>query len=104
MTQSAVAVVRCDTYADECVLAAVEAGLYGLAIVGVLSSVVGAYYYLRIVKIMYFDEAGESFDREFGTELRIIMVCAAALVLLFFLVPSPLLSSAAHAAASLFGA
>lgn len=85
-------------------LSAVEAGLYGLAIIGVLSSVVSAYYYLRIVKIMYFDEAGEGFDREFGSELRFIMVCAAAFILLFFLVPSPLLSSAAHAAAALFGA
>ncbi|MCP5364076.1 MAG: NADH-quinone oxidoreductase subunit NuoN [Hyphomicrobiales bacterium] len=85
-------------------LSAVEAGLYALAIIGVLSSVVSAYYYLRIVKIMYFDEAGEGFDREFGSELRFIMVCAAAFILLFFLVPSPLLSSAAHAAAALFGA
>jgi NADH-quinone oxidoreductase subunit N len=37
-------------------LAAIEAGLYALAVIGVLASVVGAYYYLRIVKIMYFDE------------------------------------------------
>ena len=37
-------------------LAAIEAGLYVLAVIGVLASVVGAYYYLRIVKIMYFDE------------------------------------------------
>ena len=37
-------------------LAAIESGLYVLAVIGVLASVVGAYYYLRIVKIMYFDE------------------------------------------------
>ena len=42
-------------------LAAVEAGLYALAVIGVLASVVGAYYYLRIVKIMYFDEPAAAF-------------------------------------------
>src|SRR3546814_456351 len=44
-------------------LAAIEAHLYALAIIGVVTSVVAAYYYLRIVKVMYFDEAAESFDR-----------------------------------------
>ena len=43
-------------------LAAIQAGLYALAVIGVLSSVVGAYYYLRIVKIMYFDEPAERFE------------------------------------------
>ena len=42
--------------------AAVNAGLYGLAVIGVLLSAVGAYYYLRIIKIMYFDEAAQPFD------------------------------------------
>jgi NADH-quinone oxidoreductase subunit N len=37
-------------------LAAIEAGLFALAVIGVLASVVGAFYYLRIVKVMYFDE------------------------------------------------
>ena len=37
-------------------LAAIKAGLYALAVIGVVASVVGAYYYLRIVKVMYFDE------------------------------------------------
>ena len=41
-------------------LAAVEAGLYTLAIIGVLSSVVAAFYYLRIVKVMYFDQASRA--------------------------------------------
>ena len=43
-------------------LAAIEAGLYPLAVIGVLASVVGAYYYLRIVKIMFFDEAKDKFE------------------------------------------
>ena len=44
-------------------LAAIKAGLYALAVIGVLASVVGAYYYLFIVKIMYFDEPAEGFYR-----------------------------------------
>ena len=43
-------------------LAAIKAGLYALAVIGVLASVVGAYYYLRIVKIMYFDEPAAPFE------------------------------------------
>ena len=43
--------------------AAIKAGLYALAVIGVLSSVVGAYYYLRIVKVMYFDEPATAFDQ-----------------------------------------
>ena len=42
-------------------VAAIEARLYALAVIGVLASVVGAYYYLRIVKVMYFDEPREAF-------------------------------------------
>src|SRR6266581_8864584 len=43
-------------------LAAIKAGLYALAVIGVLASVVGAYYYLMIVKTMYFDEPKGSFE------------------------------------------
>jgi NADH:ubiquinone oxidoreductase subunit 2 (subunit N) len=43
-------------------VAAIEAGLYALAIIGVLASVVGAYYYLRIIKVMFFDEPAEAFQ------------------------------------------
>ncbi len=43
-------------------LAAIKANLVTLAVIGVVASVVGAYYYLRIVKIMYFDEPAEHFE------------------------------------------
>ena len=43
-------------------LAAIKAGLYALAVIGVLASVVGAYYYLTIVKVMYFDEPAGAFE------------------------------------------
>ena len=44
--------------------AAVDAGLYPLAVAGFVASVIGAYYYLRIVKVMYFDEPAPAFDTE----------------------------------------
>ena len=82
-------------------LAAVEAGLYALAVIGVLSSVVAAYYYLRIIKTMYFDEAGDPFDRPMGRELSLVLAGTGAFTLLFFVYPAPLLSAAQAAAAAL---
>ena len=83
-------------------LAAVNEGLYILAIVGVLTSVIGAYYYLRIVKIMYFDEPAEAFDKTAGREVGIIMTIAGLFTLLFLIVPSPIVNEATLAAAALF--
>ncbi len=84
-------------------LAAVDAGLYGLAIIGVLSSVVAAYYYIRIVKVMYFDDAADPLDHDFGREVRLVMFAAAVLVVLFFLRPDPLVNASTAAASALFG-
>ena len=83
-------------------LAAIDAGLYYLAIIGVLSSVVGAYYYVRIVKLMYFDEAAAPFDTPIGRELQAVLVVTAVFVLFFFVVPGPLLTGAEAAASALF--
>ena len=83
--------------------AAIDANMYALAIVGVLSSVVAAYYYLRIVKVMYFDEPAEAFDRPIGPELTAVLSVSAVVVVFFFAYPLPLLSAASVAAASLFG-
>ena len=82
-------------------MAAVEAGLTPLAVLGVLASVVGAYYYLRIVKLMYFDEPTESFDRPARLELQAIVTVCAILILGFILIPGPLLATAQAAAAAL---
>ncbi len=80
--------------------AAVKAGLYPLAIIGVLASVVGAYYYLRIVKIMFFDEARDKFLK-IEPYTGFVMLLAAVFVLGFIVVPSPLVDAAALAAKSL---
>jgi NADH-quinone oxidoreductase subunit N len=83
-------------------MSAIEVELYTLAILGVLASVISAFYYLRIVKIMYFDEAAEPFDRPAGKSLRVIMWGAAALVTFFIVYPAPLVNSAEAAAKALF--
>ena len=83
-------------------LAVIDAEMYGLAVIGVLSSVVAAYYYLRIVKVMYFDEAGDPFDSPMGREISLIVGASALFVLFFFVYPAPLLRGAQAAAAALF--
>ena len=82
-------------------MSAIDSGLYTLAILGVLASVISAFYYLRIVKIMYFDEAAEPFDRPAGMSLGVIMGGAAILVTFFIVYPAPLINRAAAAAAAL---
>jgi NADH-quinone oxidoreductase subunit N len=82
-------------------LAAIKAGLYVLAVIGVLASVVGCYYYLAIVKVMYFDEPRDSFEPMPG-ELKAVLGVSGLFVVLFFVYPAPLVSAAATAAKSLF--
>jgi NADH-quinone oxidoreductase subunit N len=82
-------------------LAAIKAGLYVLAVIGVVTSVVGAYYYLAIVKIMYFDEPAPGFAPMRG-ELKAVVGIAGLFNLLFFVYPAPLVAAATKAAASLF--
>jgi NADH-quinone oxidoreductase subunit N len=82
-------------------LAAIKAGLYVLAVIGVLASVVGAYYYLAIVKVMYFEEPAEGFYA-MPIELRIVLAVCGLFNVLFFLYPGPLVGAASAAAHSLF--
>jgi NADH-quinone oxidoreductase subunit N len=82
-------------------LAAIKAGLYALAVIGVLASVVGAYYYLLIVKTMYFDEPVPGFEPMPGT-LRVMLGISGLFVIFFFVYPSPLVNAATAAAKSLF--
>jgi NADH-quinone oxidoreductase subunit N len=82
-------------------LAAIHAGLYALAVIGVLLSVVGAYYYLRIVKIMYFDAPAERFE-PMDTPLAAVLGVTGLFILLYFIYPAPLVAFAGAAAKSLF--
>jgi NADH-quinone oxidoreductase subunit N len=79
---------------------AIDAKLYTLAVIGVVASVIGAYYYLRIVKIMFFDDARERM-LEVPTVAGVVMGLAGFLVLFYVVYPAPLLDAAAEAAKSL---
>ncbi|MFG1264534.1 MULTISPECIES: NADH-quinone oxidoreductase subunit NuoN [Xanthobacter] len=82
-------------------VAAIQAGLYGLSVVGVLASVVGAFYYLRVVKIMYFDEPVDAFD-PMPTELKAVLAVSGLFTIFYFVYPAPLIEAASVAARSLF--
>src|SRR3954468_9847874 len=82
-------------------VAAINAGLYTLAVIGVLASVVGAFYYLTIIKVMYFDEPLAKLD-PMRMELRTVLAVAGLFNIFFFVYPGPLVSVATAAAKSLF--
>jgi NADH-quinone oxidoreductase subunit N len=82
-------------------VAAIKAGLFTLAVIGVLASVVGAYYYLTIIKVMYFDEPLTKLD-PMRMELRSVLAVAGLFNIFFFAYPGPLVSVATAAAKSLF--
>jgi NADH-quinone oxidoreductase subunit N len=82
-------------------LAAIHAGLYALAVIGVLLSVVGAYYYLRIVKLMYFDAPAERFE-PMQAPLAAVLGVSGVFILFYFVYPAPLVAFAGVAAKSLF--
>jgi NADH-quinone oxidoreductase subunit N len=82
-------------------LAAVNAGLIPLAVIGVVMSVVGAFYYLRIIKIMYFEDTDEPLDTEIPVANKIVLGVSIVVILLFFVGLSPLLGTAGVAADSL---
>jgi NADH-quinone oxidoreductase subunit N len=71
-------------------------------VLGVLASVVAAYYYVRIVKVMYFDEGTETLDQPVFGAMRAVAFSAAILIALFSLAPQPLSLVAAAAAKGLF--
>ena len=81
--------------------AAMKANLLALAIIGILTSVVSAFYYLRIVKVMYLDAPRVTF-LPVGGEVKLVMTVAGLFVLLFWVFPAPIRDAAEAAAKSLF--
>lgn len=82
-------------------MAAVGAGLWPLAILGVLASAVAAFYYLRLIKIMYFDEPAAAFD-PMPIEQKVVLAVTGAFVFGFIFFPAPFEAAATAAAKSLF--
>ncbi|MDA5193752.1 NADH-quinone oxidoreductase subunit NuoN [Govanella unica] len=82
-------------------ISAVHAGLIWLAVLGVLASVIGAYYYLRIVKVMYFDAPTVRFEASSGKTLNVVLAATAFVTVCFVFAPSTIVVPAATAAAAL---
>ena len=68
----------------------IEQSMYFLAIVGLLSTVIAAFYYLRIIKVSYFDEEREKYDTDHNAWLKISLAFSTLLILLYFIFPSKL--------------
>jgi NADH-quinone oxidoreductase subunit N len=81
--------------------AAMQAGLVIPSVLGVLSSVVALVYYLRLVKIMYFDEPAEAFDPVGGFGSKVVLLLSSVAVLLFIVAASPVITAADAAAKAL---
>ena len=69
-------------------MAVIEVKMYALAIIGLVTTVISAFYYLRIVKVIYFDEPSEAFEENFDWGLRISLVLSSILILIYFIYPS----------------
>ena len=64
--------------------------MYFLAIVGLLSTVIAAFYYLRIIKVIYFDEEKDKYDTDHNIWLKISLSFSTLIILLYFIFPSKL--------------
>jgi len=73
--------------------AVIEQSMYFLAIVGLLSTVIAAFYYLRIIKIIYFDEEKEKYDREHSFWLKFSLSLSTVFILLYFIFPSQIIEA-----------
>ena len=80
--------------------AAINAGLTTLAVVGVVTSIIGAFYYLRVIKVMYFDAGTPGFDKT-ASGVRFVMAAGAIVTCLFVFIPGPLIAAADAAAKAL---
>lgn len=82
--------------------AAVAGGYMVVAVIGLLTSVIGAYYYIRLIKIMFFDESLGPIDENKSLSRHLVTVGSLAFILLFTVMPNQLLDQALQAALSLF--
>jgi len=69
-------------------MAVIESGMYALAIIGLITTVVSAFYYLRIIKIIYFDKSKKPFDDNYDWGLKSTLILSSILILIYFIYPS----------------
>jgi len=72
-------------------MAVIEKSMYFLAIVGLLSTVIAAFYYLRIIKIIYFDQEKEKYDSDHSIWLKFSLTVSTILILIYFIFPSQII-------------
>tara|TARA_Y100000817_G_scaffold127984_1_gene100346 strand:- start:359 stop:1774 length:1416 start_codon:yes stop_codon:yes gene_type:complete len=72
--------------------AVLDQSMYYLAIIGLLTTVIAAFYYLRIIKIMYFDLEKEKYDKDYNLGLKLTLTLSTILILFYFIYPSKLLN------------
>jgi NADH-quinone oxidoreductase subunit N len=82
--------------------AAIQAHLVVPAVINVVASVAGAFYYLRILQLVYFEEPVRGFDRGVGAGTTTIIWASGVVSVLFFVVPGPVIALAGQAAHALF--
>ena len=72
-------------------MSVIKAEMYALAIIGLLTTVISAFYYLRIIKIIYFDKEKEKYDNDHNLWLKFSLTASTILILLYFIFPSQLI-------------
>ena len=65
--------------------------MYYLAIIGLLEAVISAFYYLRLIKIIYFDQEKEKYDKDHDIGLKVSLTLSTLLILFYFILPSKLI-------------
>ena len=72
--------------------AVLDQSMYYLAIIGLLTTVIAAFYYLRIIKIIYFDLEKEKYDQDYNLGLKFTLALSTILIMFYFIYPSKLLN------------
>ena len=73
-------------------MAVIEVKMYALAIIGLVTTVISSFYYLRIVKVVYFDRPKKPFDESYDWGLKSTLILSSILILIYFIYPSILTS------------
>ncbi len=71
-------------------MSVIEVKMYALAVIGLVTTVVSAFYYLRIIKVIYFDKPKKPFEKCYDWGLKISLILSSILILIYFVHPSAL--------------
>ena len=69
-------------------MAVIESKMYALAIIGLVTTVISAFYYLRVIKIIYFDKPKKPFEKSYDWGLKMSLILSSILILIYFIYPS----------------